>query len=161
MCRKCILITLATNHTCNCEFFCSWGMHDCLMKGSFKVIGASLSKPHTSVTSLHPCLCMLVCMLGPTAYSESLPALILCVLRYSLIQKGLEDSKDVNLEQSTSFSPWWWQQGQRLLVDLPIQCLSDRGNRMAICRCHCLCCLTHGSCHWTQISSGYSNGGYR
>jgi len=25
----------------------------------------------------------------------------------------------------------------------------------------CLCCLTHGSCHWTQISSGYSDGGYR
>jgi len=23
-----------------------------------------------------------------------------------------------------------------------------------------LCFLTHGSCHWTQISSGYSNGGY-
>jgi len=25
----------------------------------------------------------------------------------------------------------------------------------------CLCVLTHGSCHWTQISSGYSNGGFR
>jgi len=24
----------------------------------------------------------------------------------------------------------------------------------------CHCCLTQGSCHWTQISSGYSNGGY-
>ena len=25
----------------------------------------------------------------------------------------------------------------------------------------CHCCLTHGSCHWTQISSDYSDGGYR
>ena len=25
----------------------------------------------------------------------------------------------------------------------------------------CLCCLTRGSCHWSQISSGYSNGGYQ
>jgi len=24
----------------------------------------------------------------------------------------------------------------------------------------CLYCLTHGSYHWTQISSGYSDGGY-
>ena len=22
-------------------------------------------------------------------------------------------------------------------------------------------CLTHGSCHWTQMSSGYNDGGYR
>jgi len=32
---------------------------------------------------------------------------------------------------------------------------------MAICRCCLFCCLTHGSCHWTQISSGYSDGGYQ
>jgi len=45
-------------------------------------VGASLSEPHTSVTSLHPCLCMfacllLACLLGPTTYRKSLPALIL------------------------------------------------------------------------------------
>jgi len=31
---------------------------------------------------------------------------------------------------------WWWQQGQRLLVDLPIQYQSNRGNSMAIWWCH-------------------------
>ena len=38
------------------------------------LIGASLSEPHTSVTSLHTCVCMLACLLacllGPTAYRK-------------------------------------------------------------------------------------------
>ena len=45
------------------------------------VIGASLSEPHTSMTSLHPCVCIYVCLLvyaWPTTYHKSLPALILC-----------------------------------------------------------------------------------
>jgi len=33
----------------------------------------------------------------------------------------------------------------------------EEGSVDAICHC----CLTHGSCHWTQILSfGYSDGGY-
>jgi len=41
------------------------------------LIGASLSKPHTSMTSLHLC----VCMPGPTTYHTSLLALCLfCVI---------------------------------------------------------------------------------
>ena len=42
-------------------------------------IGVSLSKPYTSVISLHPCVCMFVCLLGPTTYRKSFPALILHV----------------------------------------------------------------------------------
>jgi len=42
---------------------------------------ASLSEPHISLTSLHPCVCMfaclLACLLVPTTYRKSLPALIL------------------------------------------------------------------------------------
>ena len=44
------------------------------------IIGASLSEPHTSVTSLHPCvciLCLLACAIAATTYRKSLPALIL------------------------------------------------------------------------------------
>ena len=63
------------------------------------LIGASLSGPHTSVTSLHPCVCMFACLLaclpGPTSYHKSLPALILHILRYS-------KRAQVNSEQSTS-----------------------------------------------------------
>jgi len=62
-------------------------------------IWASLSEPHTGVTSLHMCMCMPACLLGPTNYRKSLPALILHILRNALIQKGLED---MNHEQSTS-----------------------------------------------------------
>ena len=52
------------------------------------LIGASLSKPHTSLTSLHLC----VCVLGPTTYHTSLLALCLfCViclpLRHSCVYK--------------------------------------------------------------------------
>ena len=43
----------------------------------FLLIGASLSEPHTSVTSLHLCVRMFACMLGPTTYRKSLPALTL------------------------------------------------------------------------------------
>ena len=34
------------------------------------VIGASLSDPHASVSSLHTCVCMFACLLGPTTYRE-------------------------------------------------------------------------------------------
>ena len=32
--------------------------------GLFEVIGASMSEPHISVTALHTCVCMLVCLLA-------------------------------------------------------------------------------------------------
>ena len=35
-----------------------------------KFIGASLSEPHTSVTLLRTCVCMLACLLGPTTYQK-------------------------------------------------------------------------------------------
>ena len=58
---------------------------------------ASLSEPHTIVTSLCLFMYMLARMLGPTTYRMSFPAFILC------IQKGLRIAiEDVNHEQSTS-----------------------------------------------------------
>ena len=113
------------------------------------MIGASLNEPHTSVTSLHTCVCMIaLILLGPTT-SDSY------FVRFAsaLIKKEFED-RSRRRETLYSLLPRWRQQGQRLLVNLPIQCLE-------ICHAICLCCLTHSSCHWTRISSSYSDGGYR
>ena len=46
-----------------CVNFCDSAL---LLSGSIfiEVIGASLSEPHTSVTSLHPCVCMFACLLA-------------------------------------------------------------------------------------------------
>ena len=44
--------------------------------------------------------CLLACLDRPL--TVTLPALILCILWHALIQRGLEDSKDMNHEQSTS-----------------------------------------------------------
>ena len=38
--------------------------------GNWKLIGASLSEPHTSVTALRTCVCMLVCWFGLTTYRK-------------------------------------------------------------------------------------------
>ena len=69
------------------------------------LIGASLSEPHTSVTSLHPCVCMFVCLLacllGPTTYRKSLLALILRGLHHTLYSKT-SIVEDMNHGQSSS-----------------------------------------------------------
>jgi len=43
-------------------------------QGKYDVVGASLSEPHTSMTSLRACVCMLVCLYaclrGPTTYQK-------------------------------------------------------------------------------------------
>ena len=39
-------------------------------RSRFKLIGASLSEPHTSVTSLCKCVCIYACLLGPTTYRK-------------------------------------------------------------------------------------------
>jgi len=88
---------------------------------------------------------MFACLLGPTTYCKSLPALILRVLRHALIQKGLEDTYQSTV---SSLPPRWrWQ----LLVDLPIQCLEWwrylHGNLSMLFVF--VACMTHGSCHWT------------
>jgi len=45
------------------------------------LIGVSLSEPHTSVTSLHPCVCTFAWMSpGPTTCCKSLLVLILCII---------------------------------------------------------------------------------
>ena len=123
------------------------------------LIGASLSEPHTSVTSLHTCVCMFAWILFvPTTYHKSLPALILDILHHALIQKKLEKRvEDVNLEQSTSLMATTRTEtthGLTYLVSRVTEVTAWQSVDAV-----CLCCLTHSSCHWTQISSGYSNGG--
>jgi len=41
------------------------------------IIGASLSEPHTSMTSLHPCVCMFACLDRPLTVNHF--RLLFCV----------------------------------------------------------------------------------
>ena len=75
-----------------CRLFTLRNHHMPCFRASVHIIGVSLSEPHPSVTSLHPCVCMyvclvLACLLGPTTYHMSLLALILCVLHHVFIRK--------------------------------------------------------------------------
>ena len=115
------------------------------------MIGASLSEPHTSVTSL--CLYVyMFALLGPTTYLKSLPALNLLVLHHAVIQKGLKDSYvAINCEQTTSSMATTTTCGLTYSVSRAIEVTAWQSVDSVF-----LCCLTHGSCHWTQISSGYT-----
>jgi len=70
----------------------------------YVIIEASLSEPHTSVTSLHPCTCvnLLTCLFAWTdhlLYVKSLPALILHILRHVLNLRTTVE--DINHGQSS------------------------------------------------------------
>ena len=97
-------------------------------------------------------LCLvLACLIGPTSYHKSLPALIcaLCIMVNSkegwtvyllnIVMVTIETNHGLTYSMAIAMEVTAWQS-----VD-------------AICHC----CLTPGSCHWTQISSGYSDGGYQ
>jgi len=55
-------------HACNSIIFLTQACST--MSCILLVVGASLSKPHTSVTSLPPCMCMFACLL---AWTDHLP----------------------------------------------------------------------------------------
>jgi len=48
----------------------------------------------------------------------------------------------------------WRQQGRKPLPIQWLEAIEVTTSFDAICHC----CLIHGSCHWTRISSGYNNG---
>ena len=123
------------------------------------LIGASLSKPQTGVTSLCPCVCMFAwILLGPTTYCKSLPVLI-CTYASCIDSKRLE-TEDLNHGQSTSLTATTRMEtthGLAYSVARAIEVTAWQSVDAV-----CLCCLTHGSCHRTQTSSsGFSIGGYQ
>ena len=107
------------------------------------LIGASLSKPQTGVTSLCPCVCMFAwILLGPTTYCKSLPVLI-CTYASCINSKQLE-SEDLNHGQSTSLTVTTRMEtthGLAYSVARAIEVTAWQSVDAV-----CLCCLTHCFC---------------
>ena len=73
-------------------------------------IGANLSKPQTGVTSLHPCMCMFACLLGPTTYSKFLP-LYVKFKNHSIVEDmnhGQSGSSIAMTRTETTHGPIQW-----------------------------------------------------
>jgi len=96
------------------------------------------------VTSLHPRVFILVCLLGPTTYRKSLPALTLRVLCHVLLQKGssliaVEDVNHDNLPRSMATTRMETTRGPAYSVCRAIEVTAWQSVDAI-----CLCCLTHG-----------------
>ena len=122
-----------------------------------RLIGAGLSKPHTSVTSLHTCVCLLgacSCLDWPLTVSDfRLLFWVFCVVQN--FKKGLKVGSWIQ-EPPSQWQQQWW----RPLMDLCTYSVA-RATEVTAWQSFnaiCHCCLIHGSCHWTLISSGYSDG---
>ena len=63
------------------------------------LIGASLSEPHTSVTSLRACVCMLVCLL---AWTDHIPEIL--NMRFHLHVHNSNSNSKRSMESSSSCS---------------------------------------------------------
>jgi len=100
---------------------------------------------------VHVYACLLACLDWSLTVSHF--QLLFCMLRHALIQKGLKDSKDVNHEQPTSMATTRTEttRGHACSVSRVVEVTTWQSVDAV-----CLCCLTHGSCHWTQTSSGLS-----
>ena len=74
--RWCYRTALYSELKIPCYTSCTWHMiHP--NWSSVLIIGASLSEPHTSVTSLHTCVCMLACLLACLlAWTDHLPKIL-------------------------------------------------------------------------------------
>ena len=116
----------------------------------------TLAWPHCTCVCMFA-WCLLACWLGLTTYHKSLPALILHILHHALIQKGLGDDRR---------EPW-----TVYLLDGKTTMETTHGLTYSVARATevttwqsvaavCHCCLTHGSCHWTQSLLVTANGGY-
>ena len=126
------------------------------------LIGASLSEPHTSMTSFHLCVCMsaclLACLLGPTTYRKSLLALILHIWCHALIQKGSRIAVEVVNHEQSIFSMATTRMETIRGLTSSVSRVTEVTAWQSV-DAVCLCFLTHGSCHWTQISYDYSQMG--
>jgi len=72
------------------------------------IIGASLSEPHTSETSLHPCVCKFVCLNRPLTVSHF--KLLFCAF---CVMHNSKTTWELNTWTMDSLAPWWQQQGRR------------------------------------------------
>ena len=99
-------------------------------------------------------------MLNPECpYTPGLVESVLCSMMFGCSGRANMDSDYTVDEQSTSSMATTMMEithGLTYSVARAIEVTIWQSDN-AICHC----CLTQGSCHWTQISSGYSDGGYR
>ena len=100
-------------------------------------------------------VCLLACLLGPTTYRKSLLALILHIC---CLKKGSKIAVEVvNHEQST-FSMVTTRMETIRGLSYSVSRVTEVTTWQSV-DAVCLCFLTHGSCHWTQISYDYSQMG--
>jgi len=120
------------------------------------LIGASLSEPHISVTSLPTRVYAWTDHLLYVTSSIYFVRFASCVnLKRT---PGVEDMKQFKHDSTTSLMVTSRMETTHRLTYSLARVVEVTSWQSFSAVCHC--CLTHGSCHWTQISSGYSDGGY-
>jgi len=131
-------------------FFILWNWFSFYLEflARFLLVGASLSDPNTSVTSLRLCVCMFACLLGPTTYCKSLPGSYFACFASCINSKRARGYVSVNREQSTSSMAMTTTRGLAYSVSRVME-VSAWQSVNAICF---VACMTHGSCHWTVRS---------
>ena len=83
------------------------------------IIGASPREPHTSVTSLYPCVCKFVCLDRPLTVSHS--RLLFCASTSSMVTTRMQTTCGLAYSVSRVIEVTTWQSVDAI----------------------CLCCLTH------------------
>ena len=129
----------------NCSRRCVWISWDDMVKQEILLwlIGASLSKPQTGVTSLCPCVCMFVwILLGPTL-TVSHFRFLFCAYASCINSKWLE-SEDLNHGQSTSLTATTRMETTHRLTYSVARVIKLTAWQSV--NAVCLCCLTHCSC---------------
>jgi len=111
-------------------------------------------EPHTSMTSLHLCAYMFAYLDRPLTVSHF--RLLFYAFVSCVNSKRARGYVAVNREQITSSMARTTTRGLTYSLSRAIEVTAWQSVDAV-----CLCCLTHGSCHWTQISYGYSDGGCR
>ena len=106
----------------------------------------------------HTCVCLLACLLGLTTYHKSLPALILHIWCHALIQKGSRIAVEVVNHEQSIFSMATTRMETIRGLTSSVSRVTEVTAWQSV-DAVCLCFLTHGSCHWTQISYDYSQMG--
>ena len=103
-------------------------------------------------------VCLLACLDRPLTISHFwLLFCVFSIMRY--FKKGSRVGvEDMNHEQPTSSTSTTSTETTHQLTYTVARAIEVTAWQSVDAVCHGR--LTHGSCHWTQISFGYSNGGY-
>ena len=121
------------------------------------LIGASLSEPHTSVA---PYVCMFACLDRPLTVSHFQLLYILCILHHVLIQKGLKRTvSQATMANGINRLPCGYLYHSSHWIGESVSGLYHCGRHRGV-RLFMFMSSTP-TLHWTQISSGCSDGGYR